>query len=87
MFFQDLFTSIGALGLAFAVVDAARHYFPTYYRFVFPAIALGAADAYVPQFSILAPGWIVGTIIGTGVLYWTVKPKRVVRQDGTIDNS
>jgi len=85
-FFADLFTSIGALGVAFVAVDAIRHYAPNYYRVIFPAVALAAADAYVPQFSILAPGWIVGTILGTGILWYTLRGKRVVRQDGSIDN-
>ena len=85
-FFQDAITAVGAITLAYGAADMIRHYLPNYYRVLFPLLMVGMIDAYVPQFSILTWGFQIGTAVTVTFLLWYLRKKRVVRQDGSIDN-
>ncbi len=85
-FFQDAFTAIGALSLAAAVSEVARAKWPNWYRAIVPVVILGAADAYIPQFSFLSWGFQTGIVAAIGFGIWYLRKKSVIRQDGTRDN-
>lgn len=85
-FFNDAFTAIGALSLAVAVSEVARSYWPNWYRVAVPVTLLAAVDAYIPQFTILSWGFQAGVAVAFAFGMWFLRRRRVVRQDGTIDN-
>jgi hypothetical protein len=85
-FIESAFTAVGSLALAYAAADMVRHYLPNYYRVLTPILILGAVDAYVPQFTMLDWGFQTGLAVGVTFALWYLRKKRVVRQDGTIDN-
>lgn len=87
MFFQDFFVGVGALTLAFVAADALRHYFPNTIRFITAGLLVFTVDALIPQFSILHLHgvWLGGVVAAAGGI-WYLRKRRVVRQDGTIDN-
>lgn len=85
-FFQDAFTAIGALALAYGAADMIRHYLPNYYRVFVPILILGAVDAYVPQFSFLSWGFQLGLLVAVSFMVWYLRRGRVRRQDGSVDN-
>lgn len=85
-FFSEAITAVGAIGLAFGAADMIRHYYPNSYRLLTAVLIVGTADAFVPQFSILDPGFITGMVAATAFGVWFLRRGRVVRQDGTIDN-
>lgn len=87
MFFQDLFVGVGAMTLAFIAADSIRHYFPNTIRFITAGLIVFTVDALVPQFSILnVPGVLVGGTVAAVAGVWYLRRRRVVRQNGSIDN-
>ncbi len=87
MFFQDFFVGVGAMALAFIAADALRHYFPNTIRFITAGLLIFAVDALTPHFSVLhLPGVWIGAGIAAASGVWYLRKKRVVRQDGSIDN-
>ncbi len=84
--FQDAFTAIGALSLAAALSEVARAKWPNWYRAIVPVVILGAADAYIPQFTMLSWGFQIGLAVAVSFGIWFLRRRRVVRQDGTHDN-
>lgn len=85
-FLTDVLTAFGAVGIAFALTDLVRSYFPNYFRIAVPVVLITAVDAYVPQFSILTYGWQVGIAGSIAFGMWYLRKRRVIRQDGTVDN-
>ena len=85
-FFSDAFTAVGVLGIAFAGTDLLRTYYPNWFRLAVPVTLIAAVDAYIPQFSFLTWGFQAGIAAAMFFGLWYFRKKRVVRQDGTIDN-
>ena len=85
-FISDAFTAVGVVGIAFAVTDLLRTYFPNWFRLAVPVTLIAAVDAYIPQFSFLSWGFQVG--IAAAIIFgvWYLYKKRVIRQDGSVDN-
>ncbi len=87
MFIEDLLVGMGAMTLAFIAADSIRHYFPNTIRFITAGLLVFTVDALVPQFSILnLPGVLIGGALAAAGGIWHLRRKRVVRQDGTMDN-
>ncbi len=85
-FFSDVFVAIGAVTIAFGATDLLRTYFPNWFRLAVPVTLLAAVDAYIPQFSFLSIGFQVGIAAAISGGLWYLRKRRVVRQDGTVDN-
>ena len=85
-FFSDAFTAVGVVGIAFAGTDLLRTYFPNWFRLAVPVTLIAAVDAYIPQFSFLTWGFQVGIAAAITFGLWYLRKKRVIRQDGSVDN-
>ncbi len=85
-FFSDAFTAVGVVAIAFAATDLIRTYFPNWFRLAVPVTLIAAVDAYIPQFSFLTWGFQAGVLAAITGGLWYLRKRRVVRQDGTIDN-
>ena len=85
-FISDAFTAVGVVALAFAVTDLLRTYFPNWFRLAVPITVIAAVDAYIPQFSFLTWGFQAGVFAAISGGLWYLRKRRVIRQDGTVDN-
>jgi len=85
-FINDAFMAVGIVTIAFAGTDLLRTYFPNWFRLAVPVCLLAAVDAYIPHFSFLTWGFQAGIAVAVTGGLWYLRKRRVVRQDGTIDN-
>ncbi len=86
MFFQDAMTAVGVVAIALAGTDLLRTYIPNWFRLAVPVTVLAAVDAYVPYFDFMSWGFQAGIAAAISGGLWYLRKRRVVRQDGTIDN-